>query len=488
MTTAPARVPPTAESGPGEPFDAAVIMATILRPTLLKAVRSVFAQDLKGRIQILIGIDKRAGDAGVLDRLRAECPSHITMTLCDPGYSTAAPNGGVYSALTGGGLLAGLSMLAGSRYLCYLDDDNWYAPEHLSSLRRSIDGVGWAHSWRWFVNSYDDRPIEIDRWHAVGPNAGLYAPTMGGLVDTNTYMIDRARCADMLWRWSHALQEKGAGNDRGVFAALVRKEAWRCTEQATVYYRIPPEREWVIHHWKWKGTPDLPDTRETSFSILHSGLGKVLPMPAAATGGGAREAAAPVEVCAVIDTTMSHTRPRTVIDIGSGDGDRVRQIGRAARAAGVAVEIIAVDDWLPQPMDDDDRPRPLVAPGAAHARFCAGVRADGLEGTVVALPVAPRRAARLFRNVRARARMLTIDGRRGDVESLLRWWWPVLHDNGLVLIQTAAADGDMLHELLMPISSARNARIGWVGDDPYRFLAVRKPPAAAGPPSSPTAP
>jgi N-acetylmuramoyl-L-alanine amidase len=29
-------------------------------------------------------------------------------------------------------------------------------------------------------------------------------------------MIDKDRCWDMLWRWSHALQKKGAGNDRGV--------------------------------------------------------------------------------------------------------------------------------------------------------------------------------------------------------------------------------------------------------------------------------
>ena len=53
------------------PFEAAVIVATILRPTLLQAVRSIFAQDLQGRVQILIGIDKVKGDRGMLDALRA---------------------------------------------------------------------------------------------------------------------------------------------------------------------------------------------------------------------------------------------------------------------------------------------------------------------------------------------------------------------------------------------------------------------------------
>jgi len=40
-----------------ELFDAAVVMPTLLRPSLERAVRSVFAQDLGGRIQLLIGVD-----------------------------------------------------------------------------------------------------------------------------------------------------------------------------------------------------------------------------------------------------------------------------------------------------------------------------------------------------------------------------------------------------------------------------------------------
>jgi hypothetical protein len=42
-------------------MDAAVIIPTLLRPSLVRAVQSVFAQQFGGRVQILIGIDQRSG-------------------------------------------------------------------------------------------------------------------------------------------------------------------------------------------------------------------------------------------------------------------------------------------------------------------------------------------------------------------------------------------------------------------------------------------
>ncbi len=45
------------------PFDAAVVIATVLKPTLTRAVCSVFNQSFAGRIHVLIGVDPRpAGD------------------------------------------------------------------------------------------------------------------------------------------------------------------------------------------------------------------------------------------------------------------------------------------------------------------------------------------------------------------------------------------------------------------------------------------
>ena len=48
-------------------FDVAVVMPSLLRPQLRDALRSIFAQDLIGRIQVLIGIDTLEGDCSLLE-------------------------------------------------------------------------------------------------------------------------------------------------------------------------------------------------------------------------------------------------------------------------------------------------------------------------------------------------------------------------------------------------------------------------------------
>ena len=72
-------------AGSQERFDAAVIIPTILRPTLVRAMQSVFNQDLGGRIQLLIGIDQRQGDSGRLETAARECPGNVFLSVSTPG-------------------------------------------------------------------------------------------------------------------------------------------------------------------------------------------------------------------------------------------------------------------------------------------------------------------------------------------------------------------------------------------------------------------
>jgi hypothetical protein len=51
------------------PTDVAVVTTTILRPSLLRAARSVFRQAQVGRIHLLIGVGVAQGDTAVLDTL-----------------------------------------------------------------------------------------------------------------------------------------------------------------------------------------------------------------------------------------------------------------------------------------------------------------------------------------------------------------------------------------------------------------------------------
>lgn len=227
------------------PFDAAVVIPTVLRPTLERAVRSVFAQDFDGRVQILIGIDKRAGDPAVLDGLARACPPRMAVTVVDPGYSTACVNGGLIDVRCGGSLRSALSIPAHSRFVAYLDDDNWYAPDHLSSLVAAIADHGWAWSRRRFFDAATGADLGEDRWYSVGPDTGAFA-ARGGLVDTNCLLIDTLRCADVLWRWSQPAGPGGEWEHRTVLRGLVAAEPGRGTGRATVHYGVDRARQALL--------------------------------------------------------------------------------------------------------------------------------------------------------------------------------------------------------------------------------------------------
>jgi hypothetical protein len=141
------------------PLDIAVVMPTLLRPTLLDAVRSVYAQSVDGRIQILIGIDKPEGDPAVIDAVVAERPSHCVVTIFYPGYSTSVRHGGLHPARDGGTLRTVMFYLANARHVALLDDDNWWHPDHLRHLRAAIEGRDWAYALRWYVHPATRRPI-----------------------------------------------------------------------------------------------------------------------------------------------------------------------------------------------------------------------------------------------------------------------------------------------------------------------------------------
>lgn len=221
-------------------FDAAVVMPTLMRPTIARALRSVFQQRFDGRVHILIGVDRTDADRRILDTLGRELPRGVVMTVLDPGYSTARVHGGLHAAHDGGALRTVLSYLANSRHVAYLDDDNWWRPDHLARLRRAIEGADWAYSLRWFVEEGSGRPLCVDRWESLGPGRGVFARELGGWVDPNCLMIDKIACEPVLARWSVPLAEKPVflPADRHVFDLLRTGYRPGATGEASCYYTI----------------------------------------------------------------------------------------------------------------------------------------------------------------------------------------------------------------------------------------------------------
>ncbi len=233
--------------------DVAVVIPTIVRPSLARAVRSAVEQDFPGTIQVLVGVDKSLGERAVLDLVGDMGGDGRDIVLFDPGYSTSTRHGGPHLAHDGGALRTILSYAANSRYVAYLDDDNWWAPDHLATLHEAIEGTDWAFSLRWFVDPETGEPLCVDEWESVGPAGGVYKKRFGGWVDPNCLMIDKLACEPALRLWTQPLagDPSRMSADRRVFQFLVGHLAAKGTGRATSYYVIDPEDVNHPQRLKW---------------------------------------------------------------------------------------------------------------------------------------------------------------------------------------------------------------------------------------------
>ena len=220
-----------------EPAAVAVVMPTTLRPSLQDAVASIFRQDLGQRIQVLVGVDVARGDPAGLVQLANQRPSHVSVTVLHLPWSTSVRHGGLHSATDGGSLRAMLSLMANARHVAYLDDDNTWNPDHLSSLLPAIQGRAWAHTLRMLVDADSGADLGIDRWDSVGLDAGRFAAA-GGFVDPNCLMVDKIACSHALARWAETADgSPGVTADRNVFKAI-RSLPHARVDRATVRYAI----------------------------------------------------------------------------------------------------------------------------------------------------------------------------------------------------------------------------------------------------------
>jgi len=220
------------------PFDFAVVITSILRPSLKRALQGIYAQRGVGRIQALVGVDIEAADSPGLEALLGEIPDNVTVSVLDPGYSTSERNGGLHASWDGGTLRSSLTLLANARRVAILDDDCWWHSEHLHDLGKALDGgAAWAFAQRWLVDTESMRPVCIDRWHSTGPDSGAFRESLGGFVDPNVLAFDKLRAMSGIHLWS--LGPKSAA-DRKFSSYLIRNLPGAATGRATVYYTVRP--------------------------------------------------------------------------------------------------------------------------------------------------------------------------------------------------------------------------------------------------------
>lgn len=163
-------------------YPVSVITATTGTPKLRRAIESVQAQTYD-RVEHVIVIDGPSGAESVRRMLPGDTRRDIQVIPLP--FNTGA------DGYNGHRIYAACIYLANGRFVCFLDEDNWFEPHHIESLMRLIEskGLEWAYALRNIVDA-DGGFVTQDNCESLGAWPIWNAPS-SHLVDMNCYLIRR---------------------------------------------------------------------------------------------------------------------------------------------------------------------------------------------------------------------------------------------------------------------------------------------------------
>lgn len=189
----------------------AVVTSTTGRETLLKTIESVQQQTYPCQHYIFYD--------GV--PINMEFPKNIHVT------QLPVKTGG--GAIMNGAICAASIFLTTEDYLCFVDDDNWFEPNHVESLMSIMRNNEYAYSLRRLINQ-DGTFWMNDDGEATGHH--------GDLVDVNCFLMTRHLAKQVAPLWYNTNGEVMIG-DRHVWAALLQNNVpYAASGKYTVNYRM----------------------------------------------------------------------------------------------------------------------------------------------------------------------------------------------------------------------------------------------------------
>ena len=210
-----------------------VITPTVARPSLTQAIQSVSNQTYKNLIHLIV-IDGPEYFEEALKLIAINKQSNSNIVFTTAPFNTGGD--GFY----GHRIYAGYSHLVNQDYVAFLDEDNWFEPNHIQSLVEELEknDYNWVHSLRKvYVNDdylADDCCESIGRWPIwFSPED---APQH--LVDTSSYMFERDFLSKVAnhWHW-------GWGGDRRFYTIITKgmgvENNYGTTGLHTLNYRLP---------------------------------------------------------------------------------------------------------------------------------------------------------------------------------------------------------------------------------------------------------
>lgn len=197
----------------------AVVTATTGRQQLLQAVESVEEQTYPCKHYIFFDGE---GD----DNYYGPFPDNAV--FCKLPVKTGG------NGMMNGGIVAASAFLVQEDMICWLDDDNWFEPNHIEKLVEAKGDKPYSYSLR-ALRNVDGSFFANDDFESLGHHSGF--------IDLNCYLMDRNIAVQIAPLWYKTTGELMVG-DRFVYQALIQNQLdSACSGLYTLNYRLNEKRD-----------------------------------------------------------------------------------------------------------------------------------------------------------------------------------------------------------------------------------------------------
>jgi glycosyltransferase involved in cell wall biosynthesis len=212
-----------------------VVTPTIGTKHLRRCIEGVQAQTMPGVEHLIVvdGVQHAQRVQQIVEPFLLKKPIH---TLVLP-FNTGA------GGWNGHRIYASIPFLVDYEYLAFLDEDNWYDPEHVELLHRALASnrdAKWAFSLRKIVDK-DGNFVANDNCESLGPLCHTVLAWEDFLVDTSCYLLPLSVARTVAPHWMHRAKQPGEVEaDRAVVAALLGHRPvlpGACSATLTLNYR-----------------------------------------------------------------------------------------------------------------------------------------------------------------------------------------------------------------------------------------------------------
>ena len=146
------------------------------------------------------------------------------------------------NGMMNGGIVAASAFLVQEDLICWLDDDNWFEPDHIETLLAAKGEKPYAYSLRKLVEDSGDF-FDFDDFESLGQHSGF--------IDLNCYLMDRQLAVQIAPLWYRTTGSLMVG-DRFVYECLKQNNLpFGESGKYTVNYRLNPKRD--LRPWFFKG-------------------------------------------------------------------------------------------------------------------------------------------------------------------------------------------------------------------------------------------